>query len=326
MRRRELLSQAGAAAVAYPFAARAQQQPLPVIGFLHSGSPGPFANLVAAFREGLREASYVEGQNILVDFRWAEGQYDLVPELAADLVRRQVALIVAGGGAAPALAVKAVTRTIPIIFISGGDPLRLGLVARLDRPGGNMTGINLVTAAMSGNRLGLLRELVPGATLIAVLLNTSNPTAATQLTEFQEAARGIGQPIHIVKATSERELDAAFASLPELRPDALLVSPDPFFYSRRNQIVRLAGRLALPALYEQREFTLAGGLMSYGTSLAHGYRQAGIYAGQILGGAAPAELPVIQSAKFELVINLRTARALGLAVPQSLESTAEVIE
>src|SRR5207248_2615461 len=192
MRRRELLSQAGAAAVAYPFAARAQQQPLPVIGFLHSGSPGPFANLVAAFREGLREASYVEGQNILVDFRWAEGQYDLVPEL----------------------------------------------------------------------------------------LNTSNPTAATQLTEFQEAARGIGQPIHIVKATSERELDAAFASLPELRPDALLVSPDPFFYSRRNQIVRLAGRLALPALYEQREFTLAGGLMSYGTSLAHGYRQAGIYAGQ----------------------------------------------
>jgi putative tryptophan/tyrosine transport system substrate-binding protein len=324
MKRRELLTLAGAAAITYPFAAAAQQQP--VIGFLHSGSPGPFANLVAAFRDGLREAGYIAGQNVLVDFRWAEGQYDLVPELAADLVRRQVALIVTGGGAAPALAVKAVTRTIPIIFISGGDPLQLGLVARLDRPGGNMTGVNVVTAALSGHRLALLREVVPGATLIAVLLNTSNPTAATQLTEFQEAARSIGQPIHIVKATSERELDAAFASFSELRPDALLVSPDPFFYSRRNQIVRLAGRLALPALYEQREFALAGGLMSYGTSLAYGYRQAGNYAGQILGGAAPAEQPVIQSAKFELVINQRTARALGLTVPQSLLTTAEVIE
>jgi putative ABC transport system substrate-binding protein len=326
MKRRELLTLAGAAAVAYPLAVRAQQAQSPVIGFLHSGSPGPFASLVAAFRDGLREAGYVAGQNVLVDFRWAEGQYDLVPEMAAELARRQVALIVAGGGAAPALAVKAVTRTIPIIFISGGDPLRLGLVARLDRPGGNVTGVNLVTAAMSGHRLGLLRELVPGATLIAVLLNTSNPTAATQLTEFQEAARSIGQPIHITKATSERELDAAFASFSELRPDALLVSADPFFYSRRNQIVRLAGRQALPALYEQREFALAGGLMSYGTSLAHGYRQAGIYAGQILAGAAPAELPVIQSAKFELVINLKTAKALGLTVPQSLLSNAEAIE
>jgi putative ABC transport system substrate-binding protein len=326
MKRRELLTLAGVALVAHPLAALSQQQPLPVIGFLHSGSPGPFASLVAAFRDGLREAGYVAGQNVLVDFRWAEGQYDLVPEMAAELARRQVALIVAGGGAAPALAVKAVTRTIPIIFISGGDPLRLGLVTRLDRPGGNVTGVNLVTAAMSGHRLGLLRELVPGATLIAVLLNTSNPTAATQLTEFQEAARSIGQPIHITKATSERELDAAFASFSELRPDALLVSADPFFYSRRNQIVRLAGRQALPALYEQREFALAGGLMSYGTSLAHGYRQAGIYAGQILAGAAPAELPVIQSAKFELVINLKTAKALGLTVPQSLLSNAEAIE
>jgi len=326
MKRRELLTLAGAAAITYPFAAGAQQQAVPVIGFLHSGSAGPFANLVAAFRDGLREAGYAEGQNVHIDFRWAEGQYDLVPELAADLVRRQVALIVTGGGAAPALAVKAVTRTIPVIFISGGEPLRLGLVTRLDRPGGNVTGVNVVTAALSGHRLRLLRELVPGATLIAVLLNTSNPNAATQLTEFQEAARSIGQPIHIVKATSERELDAAFASFSELRPDALLVSPDPFFYSRRNQIVRLAGRQALPALYEQREFALAGGLMSYGTSLVDGYRQAGNYAGQILGGAAPGELPVIQSAKFELVINLRTARALGLTVPQSLVSTAEVIE
>jgi len=323
--RRQLLTLAAAAAIC-PFAARTQQVQRPVIGFLHSGSPGPFANLVAAFRDGLQEAGYVAGQNVQVDFRWAEGQYDLLPELAAELVRRQVALIVAGGGAGPALAVKSVTRTIPVIFISGGDPLGLGLVPRLDRPGGNVTGVNLVTAALSANRLGLLRELVPGATLIAVLLNTSNPTAATQLTEFQEAARAIGQPIHIVKATTERELDAAFASFSELRPDALLVSPDAFFYSRRNQIVRLAGRQGLPTLYEQREFTLAGGLMSYGTSLAHGYRQAGGYAGQILGGAAPAELPVIQSAKFELVINLRTARALGLTVPQSLLSNAEVIE
>src|SRR5256886_8380392 len=296
MRRRELLSQAVAAAVAYPFAAGTQQQP--VIGFLHSGSPGPFANLVAAFRDGLREASYVEGQNILVDFRWAEGKYDLVRELAAELVRRQVALIVTGGGAAPALAVKAVTRTIPVIFISGGDPLRLGLVARLDRPGGNVTGVNVVTAALSGHRLRLLRELVPGATLIAVLLNTSNPTAATQLTEIQEAARSIGQPIHIVTATSERELDAAFASFSELRPDALLVSPDPFFYSRRNQIVRLAGRQALPALYEQREFALAGGLMSYGASPVDRYRPGRHPAAANFRGGPPRGLPRVHTSQL----------------------------
>jgi putative ABC transport system substrate-binding protein len=327
MKRREFLTLGGAAFIALPLAARSQQQALPVIGFLHSGSPGPFASLVAAFRDGLRRNGYLEGKNVLIEFRWAEGQYDLLPGLAADLVRRQVSLIVAGGGAPPALATKALTRTIPVIFISGGDPLQLGLVARLDRPGGNVTGINVVTAELSAKRLGLLRDLVPNATLIAVLLNTSNPSAGTQLTELQEAARSIGQPIHIVKATNERELDAAFASFPELRADALLVSPDPLFYSRRNQIVRLTGRLALPALYEQREFAVAGGLMSFGTSLAFGYRDTGIYAGRILAGTEPGELPVIQSAKSELVINLKTARALGLTVPQSLLANAdEIIE
>ena len=327
MKRRELLSLLGAASVARLSVASAQQQSFPVIGFLHSGSPGPFANLVAAFREGLRTSGYIEGKNVIVDFRWAEGQYELLSGLADELVRRQVALIVAGGGAAPALAVKAMTRTIPVIFISGGDPIRLGLVARLDRPGGNVTGINVVTADLSAKRLALLRELVPNATLVAVLLNTSNPTAGTELTGLQEAARSIGQPIHITKATNERELDAAFASFPELRPDALLVSPDSFFYSRRNQIVRLAGRYGLPALYEQREFALAGGLMSFGTNLAYGYRDAGLYAGRILLGATPAELPVIQSAKFELVINMKTARALGIAVPAPLLARAdEIIE
>jgi len=327
MKRRDLIGGLAGTAILLPRAAPAQQQTPPVIGFLHSGSPGPFASLIAAFRDGLRRNGYLEGKNVLIDYRWAEGQYDLLPGLAADLVRRQVSLIVAGGGAAPALATKALTRTIPVIFISGGDPLQLGLVARLDRPGGNVTGINLVTAELSAKRLGLLRDLIPNATLIAVLLNTSNPTAGTQLTELQEAARSIGQPIHIVKATNERELDAAFASFAELRPDALLVSPDSLFYSRRNQIVRLTGRLALPALYEQREFAAAGGLMSFGTSLAFGYRDAGIYAGRVLAGAAPGDLPVIQSAKSELVINLKTARALGLTVPQSLLANAdEVIE
>jgi putative ABC transport system substrate-binding protein len=325
MRRRELI--AGAAGlIACSLSASAQQARLPLIGFLHSGSPGPFAHLVAAFREGLREAGYVEGQNVAIEYRWAEGHYDLLPALALDLVRREAAVIVAAGSS-PALAAKAATRTIPIVFISGGDPLGRGLVAGMDRPGGNATGVNVITAALTGQRLALLRELVPNATLIAVLLNTSNPNSASQLGNIQQAARALGQPIHIAKATSERDIDAAFGGFSDFRPDALLVSADPFFAGRRNQIVRLAASHALPALYFQREFALAGGLASYGASLADGYRQAGIYAGRILAGASPAELPVTQSAKFELVINLRTARALGLTVtPTLLAQADEVIE
>ncbi len=300
---------------------------MPVIGFLHSGSPGPFAHLVAAFREGLRDTGYVEGQNVALDFRWAEGQYDLLPTLAADLVRRQVAVIVSGGGMPAALAAKSVTRTIPIVFNGGGDPVKQGLVASLNRPGGNVTGVTVFAAALGAKRLGLLRDLVPNTTLIAVLLNTNNPNTASQLTELQEAARGLGQPIHISKATTERDVDAAFASFADLRADAMLVAADPFLYSRRNQIVRLAARQGLPALYEQREFVLAGGLVSYGTNLAYGYRQVGLYAGRILSGEKPADLPVVQSTKFELVINLRTAKALGLVVPSALLAQAdEVIE
>ncbi len=326
MRRRELITGLAGTAIASPLAATAQQPLLPVIGFLHSGSPGPFAHLVAAFRDGLKEAGYVEGQNVAIEYRWAEGHYDLLPSLALDLVRREAAVIVGAGGS-PALAAKAATRTVPIVFISGGDPLGRGLVSGIDRPGGNATGVNVITAALTGQRLALLRELVANAALIAVLLNTSNPNSASQLGNIQQAARALGQPIHIAKATSERDIDAAFGSFSDFRPDALLVSPDPFFAGRRNQIVRLAASHALPALYFQREFALAGGLASYGASLADGYRQAGIYAGRILAGASPAELTVTQSAQFELVFNLRTARALGLIVnPALLARANEVIE
>jgi ABC-type uncharacterized transport system substrate-binding protein len=325
MRRRDLLTLVGAAALGRTRIARAQQ-PLPLIGFLHSGSPGPFANVVAAFRDGLRDTGYVAGQNVRIDFRWAEGNYELLPSLALDLARREVAVIVAGGGS-PALAVKNATRTIPIVFISGGDPLGSGLVTGIDRPGGNATGINIVTAALNGRRLGLLRELVPNTTLVAVLVNTSNPNSATQLADIQQSARSFGQAIHIAKATSEREIDAAFATFPEFRPDALFVAGDPFFYGRRNQIVRLAGRYDVPSVYTQRDFVLAGGLLSYGASLADGYRQAGNYAGRILNGAAPADLPVTQSNTFELTINLKTAKRLDLTVPPSiLAQASEVIE
>jgi ABC-type uncharacterized transport system substrate-binding protein len=325
MRRRELIAAIGAAATAPARISRAQQGP-PVVGFLHSGSPGPFANLVAAFRDGLREAGYVPGQNVRIDFRWAEGNYDLLLSLALDLARRDVSVIVAAGGS-PASAAKNATRTIPIVFISGGDPLGGGIISGIDRPGGNATGVSIVTTALNERRLRLLHELVPSATLVAVLVNTNNPNSATQLADIQQAARSLGHVIQISKATSEREIDAAFASFSEFRPDALFVGGDPFFYSRRNQIVRLAGRYELPALYTQREFVLAGGLMSYGASLAYAYRQAGLYAGRVLAGASPAELPVVQSNNFELAINLKTARKLDLTVPPSiLAQASEVIE
>jgi putative ABC transport system substrate-binding protein len=327
VRRREFITLLGGAAATFPLRVRAQQQAIPVIGFLNPASPNAWKPYVDAFRQGLNNAGYVEGRTVAIEYRWAEGQYERLPLLATDLVRRNVALIVATGGSAPALAAKAATNTIPIVFTIGSDPVKLGLVASLNRPGGNATGVNMFVTQMEGKRLGLLRELVPTAALIAVLLNPNSPPAATQLKDVQEAARALGQQIHILHAGSEAELEAAFATTRQVGAGALLVAADPFFHSKRTYIVALAARHALPAIYEQREPALAGGLMSYGTNLSEGYRQVGIYAGRILKGEKAADLPVMQSTKFEFVINLTTAKALGIVVPPMLSARAdEVIE
>jgi putative ABC transport system substrate-binding protein len=327
VKRREFITLlGGAAAAAWPLAARAQSA-MPVIGFLNSASPATYSHLLGAFRQGLKDSGFSEGENVAIEYRWAENEFDQLPPLARELVRRQVAVIAATGGIHSALAAKAATSTIPIVFNIGDDPVRLGLVASLARPGGNVTGVNNFIYELVAKRLALLRELVPSAVRVAVLVNPANAQTETTLRDVEAAARPIGLQIQITKASTAREIDAAFAALARDRIDCLFVPPDPLFISRRVQLVQLAARHALPATYPVRDFAEAGGLMSYGTNTADAWRQTGLYTGRILKGATPAELPVVQPTKFELVINAQTARMLGLTVPDKLLATAdEVIE
>jgi putative tryptophan/tyrosine transport system substrate-binding protein len=328
MRRRELITLVGGAAAVWPLVARAQQPALPVIGLINSQSPESYADFLRAIRQGLKDIGYIEGETLAIVYRFAEFQVDRLPELAADLVRRQVAAIVTSGGSASALAAKAATTTIPIVFAVGEDPVRLGLVASLARPGGNLTGINFFNSELTAKRLEILRELVPAATRVAVLVNPADATSTeSTLRDVEPAARAIGLQIQILNASTGRDIDAAFATLARERCDALFVSPDAFFRSRRVHLALLAMRHAVPATFSLRDYAEAGGLMSYGTSLTDAYRQVGVYAGRILKGAKSADLPVVQASKFELVINHQTARLLGLTVPPSLLATAdEVIE
>ncbi len=325
MRRREFITLLGGAAAAWPLAARAQQ---PVIGFLNSGSPETFAHLAHAFREGLKETGFVEGTNLIIEYQWSEGKFDLLPALAADLVSRRVAAIVATGGEPSALAAKQATQTIPIIFLIGDDPIEFGLVQSFNRPGGNVTGGTLFSYATVVKRLELLHELIPNAAAIALLLNPRSPTIAENETRaVKSAALSLGRTIQILNASIEPEIEAVFATIAQQGIGGLLVSGDALFTSRRKQIVALAARHAIPAIYGWREYIAAGGLAAYGVSLADSYRQTGIYTGKILKGAKPAELPIIRPTKFELVINLKTAKALGLTVPLTLQAAAdEVIE
>ena len=328
MRRREFITLLGGAAVAWPLAARAQQTAMPVIGFVNPQSSDGHAGRLRGFRQGLKEAGFVEGENVAIEYRWAEGQFDRLAALAAELVRREVAVIIATGGISSAKAAKAATTTIPIVFLAAEDPVRVGLVASLARPGGNLTGINFLNTELAAKRLEILRELVPGLARVAVLVNPANAmNAETTLRGAEAAGDAMGLQIQALNASTSREINVVFANLARQRPDALFVGGDAFFNSRCVQLVNLASRHALPATYADRLLPEAGGLMSYGSDIVDAWRQVGVYAGRILKGAKPAALPVVLASKFELVINAQTALMLGLTVPEKLIATAdEVIE
>ena len=328
MKRREFIALLGGAAAAWPLAARAQQPAMPVVGIINAGSPETSVSRVTAFRQGLGELGYVEGQNVTIDYRWAEGRYDRYPELVADLIRRKVSVIATGASGPAAFAAKAATSSMPIVFGVGEDPVRLGLVASLARPGGNVTGVNFFTAEVAAKRLGLLRELAPRTTRVAVLVNPANAASAESTArDVRAAAPALGLQVQMLNAATVREIDTAYASLVRERADALVVAGDGFFNSRRVQLAMLAVRHAIPATYSVRDYPEAGGLISYGTSFADTFRQIGIYCGRILKGATPADLPVLQSTKFELVVNMQAARMLGIDVPPMLLARAdEVIE
>jgi putative ABC transport system substrate-binding protein len=326
VRRREFIAGLGGAA-ALPLTAWAQQAGIPVVGFLIVGSPEAQAAVVAAFRKGLNEAGYVEGRNVAIETRFAENQFDQLPAVLADLIRRRVTVIATAGGPAPALAAKAATMTIPIVFGSGGDPIQIGLVASLNRPGGNMTGVSSMMVELMPKRLGLLQELVPGAVRFGVLVNPNGPNAAPIVGGVQSAAAAGGRQIDVFEASTNREIEAAFAGLAHKRTEALLLGPDPLFYSRRVQLATLAARHAVPSISWDRDFVEVGGLMSYGVGTTYVYRQVGIYTGRILKGEKPSDLPVMQPTKFELVVNQATARTIGIEVPPMLLARAdEVIE
>jgi putative ABC transport system substrate-binding protein len=326
MKRREFIAVMGGAAT-WPLAAQAQQPAMPVIGSLSGRSPDEAATVIAAFHRGLAEMGYVEGKNVAVEYRWAEGRYDRLPTLAAELVSRHVAAIAATGGSVSALAAKAVTTTIPVVFSSGGDAVKLGLVASLNRPGGNVTGVNLIFGALGAKRLELLREAIPGVSSLAMLVNPNYPSAADEVASVQASARDLGLRIAVLNAPAESDFEPAFATLTRQKTAGLLVTDDPFLQSHREQLARLAARHAIPTIYFSRDFCDAGGLISYGPNLSDAYRLVGVYVGRILKGEKPADLPVIQPTRFELVINLKTATALGLTVPPTLLIRAdEVIE
>jgi putative tryptophan/tyrosine transport system substrate-binding protein len=327
MRRRDFISIFGRAAVAWPLATRAQQPAMPVIGLLNSGSPDERAPFVAAFRQGLKETGFVEGQTVAIEYRFAEGRYDRLPSLASDLVRRQVAVIAATGDTVSPLAAKRATTTIPIVFVVGSDPVKDGLVASFNRPSGNITGVSIISSALVSKQFELLHELVPQAAVVGVILNPSNPNVDFELSDLQSAARTMGVQLAVLRANTESGIEAAFVTLVQRRAGALLVEPDVFFLDRREQLVALAARHAIPTIYSRREYAAIGGLISYGANLADGYREAGVYVGQILKGTTPADLPVMQPTKYELAINLKTAKALGITVPLTLQARAdEVIE
>ena len=325
LKRREFISLLGGAAVSWPLVSRAQQPLIPVVGFLSGRSPAESAGVVAAFRKGLSETGYAESQNVSIDFRWAEGQSDRLPALASELVHRPVDVIAALGESGPAA--KAATTTIPIVFGSGGDPVEAGLVASLNRPGGNITGATFLTAVLGAKRLGLLHELVPGAPVAALLVNPNTFVGQVQMRDVQEAARALGQSLVVLDGGTDERIETAFAALTPQHVAALLVGADPFFDTRRERLVALASQHHMPAIYQFREYAVAGGLMSYGTSITDMYRLVGLYVGRVLKGEKPADLPVMQVTKFELVINLTTARALGVKISDNLLSLAdEVIE